>query len=72
MTGGASGALARGTVKCLCFSKGGPFCAGHGSMRRRSRMDRMELEWDMADDAEVEDIVGDIQDLIGIPLLIVE
>jgi hypothetical protein len=26
----------------------------------------------MADDAEVEDIVGDIQDLIGIPLLIVE
>jgi hypothetical protein len=62
MTGGASGALARGTVKCLCFSKGGPFCAGHGSM----------LEWDMADDAEVEDIVGDIQDLIGIPLLIVE
>jgi hypothetical protein len=41
-------------------------------MRRRSRMDRMELEWDMADDAEVEDIVGDIQDLIGIPLLIVE
>jgi hypothetical protein len=41
-------------------------------MRRRSRMDRMELEWDMADDAEVEDIVGDIQDLIWIPLLIVE
>jgi hypothetical protein len=33
---------------------------------------RMEHEWDVAGDAEVEDIVGDIQDLIGTPLLMVE
>jgi len=33
---------------------------------------RMEHEWDAAGDAVVEDIVGDIQDLIGTPHLMVE
>jgi hypothetical protein len=33
---------------------------------------RMEHEWDVAGDAEVEDIVGDVQDFIGIPHLMVE
>ena len=32
----------------------------------------MEHEWDVLGDAEVEDIVGNIQDLIGIPHLMVE
>jgi hypothetical protein len=32
----------------------------------------MEHQCDVAGDAEVEDNVGDIQDLIGIPLLMVE